>query len=362
MYRYVNEARRLHAYLHTNHWDGAALTGPDPGVRFNYRVGRYVKSYLPFLPWHDSHYYLQAQAYWVLANWRLADATGDRAFEADAVAASHEMLRRQSPDGAWEYPNPEWSGRVATAEGAWASIALVETFRRTGDDTVLKGALAWNQFVDTEVGYEALRGGLAVNYFAGRPGAAVPNNAAFVARFLGALARVTDDGDLLDRARQLVAFLRAVQRPNGELPYEVAHGGEEGRDHFQCYQYNAFQCVDLLTYLDTTGDESAVPVISALLEYLSTGLDPTGGVFYDCRKRRRRVTYHATVIGAAFAAGTQAGIGDYGVLSERAYRWALDRQRADGSFATSYNDYGVLTDRRSYPRNHTMILTHLLSA
>src|SRR3954469_24084375 len=65
MHRYVNEARRLHAYLHSRHWDGRALTGPDAGVRVNYRVGRYVKSYLRFLPWRDDHYYLQAQAYWV---------------------------------------------------------------------------------------------------------------------------------------------------------------------------------------------------------------------------------------------------------------------------------------------------------
>jgi hypothetical protein len=38
-------AYRLHDYLLREHWKGQALGGPDPGVCFNYRIGRFLKSY-----------------------------------------------------------------------------------------------------------------------------------------------------------------------------------------------------------------------------------------------------------------------------------------------------------------------------
>ena len=72
----VSAARRLHRYLVRRHWREGRLIGPDSGVRFNYRVGRFAKGYLSFIPWRDDLYYLQAQGYWMLANWRLADFDG----------------------------------------------------------------------------------------------------------------------------------------------------------------------------------------------------------------------------------------------------------------------------------------------
>ena len=74
------------------------------------------------------------------------------------------------------------------------------------------------------------------------------------------------------------------------------------------------------------------------------------------------MTYHAAALAASFAEAKRIGIQGYEELSARAYRWLLDRQRADGSFPHSSRDYGVLADARSYPRNLAMILFHLLSA
>jgi hypothetical protein len=362
MTAYLDQALRLRSYLAARHWDGSALTGPDAGVRFNYRIGRYVKSYLSFLPWHDAHYYVQAQAYWVLANWRLFDATGDSSFASDATAASREMLGRQRPDGAWNYPNPEWAGRIATAEGTWASLGLLETYRRTRDATFLDGARRWSRYVDSSVGFETVAGGVAVNYFAHRPGDAVPNNSAFLARFLAELWCIDRDDAHRCRVDQLVTFLAGVQRPSGELPYAVALDGGPGTAHFQCFQYNAFQCIDLVACFEATGDPAARALATAQLKFLRQGADATGRPYYDCRKRRRTVTYHAAALAAAFSAAGRIGICGYDELATRAYGWLLERQRDDGGFPTSVHDYGVLTDRRSYPRNHTMILLHLLSA
>ena len=231
-------ARRLFDHLERRHWAGDGLVGPDVGIRLNYRVGRFVKSYIPMLPWHDDLYYLQGQGYWVLANWRLASLFGNPEHGARAVASSDGMLTRQRDDGAWDYPNPEWKGRVATAEGTWGSIGLLETYNQTGETRFLEGALRWNRFLEEEVGYSRAGGGLAVNYFAGRAGLPVPNNTAFVLRFLAELAHSTRDKSYCDRCSSLLDFLRTSQRPSGELPYTLGAGGEAGVEHFQCFQYN----------------------------------------------------------------------------------------------------------------------------
>ena len=54
-------------------------------------------------------------------------------------------------------------------------------------------------------------------------------------------------------------------------------------------------------------------------------------------------------------------MGDFDPLVSRAYRWVLSNQRPDGRFAYhSRANYGVLSDRRSYPRYLSMMLFHLL--
>ena len=65
----LQAACRLHAYILKEHWDGRALSGPDPGIRISARIGRFVKSYLNFLPWSDRLIYMQANGYWILNNW-----------------------------------------------------------------------------------------------------------------------------------------------------------------------------------------------------------------------------------------------------------------------------------------------------
>lgn len=62
-------ATKLHKYLVDTHWNSGVLSGPDPGIQWNYRIGRFVKSYLRRLPWKDQLCYLQAQGYWVLGEW-----------------------------------------------------------------------------------------------------------------------------------------------------------------------------------------------------------------------------------------------------------------------------------------------------
>src|SRR5690348_8182046 len=69
----LEAACKLNRHLLREHWSGQLLVGPDPGIRINYRFGRFAKSYLRKIPWRDHMVYMQAQGYWILAQWLLAD-------------------------------------------------------------------------------------------------------------------------------------------------------------------------------------------------------------------------------------------------------------------------------------------------
>ena len=356
-------ALRLHQYLVIRHWTSHALVGPDVGIRLNYRIGRFIKGYLPQIKWSDSYSYVQGQGYWILANWKLYLGTGEERFRRIATRCSDYLLTEQRADGAWIYPNPEWRGRIATAEGTWGALGLLESYRQTGSYPFLASAIAWHRFMAEKIGFQQIGAELAVNYFYARTGARVPNNSAFVLRFLAELFEVTGTPGSLQPCDGMLAFLEAHQLASGEFPYTVRGGSsEQGRPHFQCYQYNAFQCLDLMRYYEITGNRRALLLIENVLRFLRTGLAGDGHAFFDCHNRRRRVIYHTAVLANALARAREVGIGGYELDAERAYAHLLASQRLDGGFDFSHGDYRVLSDRRSYPRNLAMILYHLLSA
>jgi hypothetical protein len=361
MQEYDSATLRLHKYLVAEHWNGRALIGPDPGIRFNYRIGRFIKSYLRSVPWGDDYCYVQAQGYWTLDNWHLFTRTGEKTYRDIALRCSRHMLSQQRDDGAWDYPNPEWKGRVATAEGTWGSLGLLETYRQTADMSFLSAALNWHGFLLETIGFQRIGDELAVNYFAGRKGTRVPNNSALVLRFLAELADVTADEALLLPCSGILTFMQRVQKTTGEFPYAVAGAaGGKGRPHYQCFQYNAFQCLDLIRYHEVTGDATPLRLITKVLEFLRGGLARDGHAFYECGNRHRGVTYHTAVLGAAFWKAGQLGIEGYGDQATRAYSHLLALQRPDGGFSHSRRDYRLLSDRRSYPRYLAMVLHHLL--
>jgi hypothetical protein len=360
---YQRAAQRLHSYLLQTHWDGRGLTGPDPGPRFSYRIGRFIKSYTPFLGWNEQLYYLQGQGYWTIGNMRLFALTGDTAFRDTAAESARRILAQQRDDGAWEYPHPEWKGRIAAFEGMWATLGLLEAYRHTGESAFLTGALRWYRYQTEEIGFQQMGDELSANYFAGRNVERTLNTSTSLLRVSAELYAATGDARLLERAGGLLAFVGGQQCPSGELPYTVA-GPRGGRimPHFQCYQYQGFHLLDMLRYEELTGDGRARPISAGLTQFLQGGVGADGHLFYDCHSHRRAVVYHAAVAGAALAAAYDAGLGqtDLATLATRAYGYVLRAQRADGSFGYSRNDYGVLRDERSYPRYLAMILCHLL--
>lgn len=354
-------AIHLHEYMVACHWSGGMLVGPDPGIRFNYRIGRFIKSYLSKVDWRDDYYYLQGQGYWTLANWRLFDLLGEKKYHELAVTCSVSMLKAQRPDGAWDYPNPEWQGRIATVEGTWASIGLLETYRRTSEASFLEGAVRWHRFLIERIGFQQVADTLAANYFAHCTSRVrVPANSSIVLRFLAELADITGERDYAEQTGGLLRFFRSAQGASGEFPYAVAGAADLRRDHFQCYQYNAFLCLDLIRYYELTQDPEALALVHRVLGFLSGGVAADGHAFYACGNAHRAVTYHAAAVGAALRAGAKLGLVQKN-LSDRAYAYVVSRQRPNGGFPHSEGDYRLLHDRRSYPRYLAMILLHLMA-
>jgi uncharacterized protein YyaL (SSP411 family) len=362
MDQYLSAAIRLHQYLVANHWNGHGLIGPDPGIRFNYRIGRFIKGYLRNLPWNDTYYYLQAQGYWVISNWVLFNRTGVKTYRDIALRCSAYMLERQRSNGAWDYPNPEWRGRIATVEGIWGSLGLLETYRQTSNPVFLQSALRWYEFLNEKIGFQQIDDELAVNYFANRQGERVPNNSANALRFFAELADVSGDGTYLERSTGLLNFMKRVQKKTGEFPYSVrGTTGGDGRPHFQCYQYNAFACLDLLRYYNVTGSAAAKQLITKVLRFLGSGLAVAGYAFYECGNDYRKVSYHTAVLWAVFEKARKLNIQEYRDLADRATTYLVGLQRPHGGFFHSQGDYYLLSDRRSYPRYLAMILYFLLS-
>lgn len=358
----LDAAKCLHGYLVSQHWNGRSILGPDSGIRFNFRIGRFIKSYLNFIPWSDDYTYMQGQAYWVLSNWLMADILNGERWGELALDATTYALSVQKPQGYWEYPNPEWKGRIATVEGCFAALALLESYGRVQNEPFLAGAKQWNKYLMNEVGFQGGDGLLAVNYFSNVPGGMVPNNSTLALRYFAKLAETTKDDRFLAPCKGIVAWLDRVQFESGELPYAVDGPEGKGRPHFLCYQYNAFEFLDLVYYYRITGDKPICRVLERLAGYLSTGLTETGAARYDCFHETPEVNYYTAAVARALGQATVLGLGHFRSLSDQAYRQVLLNQTADGGFEFfSRRNYGLFTDRRSYPRNLAMILYHLLS-
>lgn len=362
MDQYLCAAARLHRYLLANHWHSDALAGPDSGVRFNYRVGRFIKSYLGFFPWSDSYAYLQTQGYWILDNWLMMDVTGDEQCKDLALACSQHVLAAQHHDGYWEYPNPEWKGRIATVEGCFATLGLLESYCRIQQEPLLVGAKKWYRFLVEHTGFQGSDGLLAVNYFGHVPGGMVPNNTTLALLTLAKLAAATNHEQYMAPCQSMVAWLREVQLQTGELPYALEGSGRRGRRHFLCYQYNAFEFLDLAHYYRITEDQAVLPLLKGIASFLCRGITESGAARYDCHGEKPEVPYYTAAVAAALSRATVLGLGDFRVLADRAYGRLLSLQRRDGGFEFfSRGNYGLLADRRSYPRYLSMILCHLLS-
>ncbi len=358
----LQAASCLYRYLLTTHWNGNAVAGSDPGIRFNSRIGRFIKSYTRFLPWSDDMVYAQAQKYWIMSNWlvgemELADA---QQCEEIAVACADNLRAIQRPKGYWEYPNKEWKGRIATVEGNYGAMGLLEVYLHTRQESLLEGAKNWYRFAVNDIGFRGKDGLLAINYFAHIDKVSVPNVTVSALRTFALLATASGDDKYLEYCGRMVRWLGQVQRSNGELPYAVVspEGGDaKQRIHFLCYQYNAFELLNLIAYYRMTHDSEARQIMENLAAFVAKGVTDSGACRYDCNRDVPEVSYYIAASAAALHQATEYDIGDYRAVADRAYRRVLSQQKPDGGMTFySKDNYRFLSDRRSYPRYLSMTL------
>jgi hypothetical protein len=280
-----------------------------------------------------------------------------------ALTCSDSVLSLQHPEGYWEYP-PMWprQGRIATVEGDFAALGLLEGYRRTQRESFLVAARQWHRFLIDEIGFEKKNGFSAINYWAGVPKGMVPNNTTLTLWTLAELADTTGDDAYLRTCEKMIAFLGHVQMESGELPYSAGDLKNNFRPHFLCFQYNAFEFLDLLYYYKLTRDQKVRSILCKLAKFLSQGITRSGAARYNCSNERIKVPYYTAALAAALSHATELELDDFRHLADSAFRWVLSKQRADGGMAFfSRGNYNLLFDRRSYPRNLSMILYHLAS-
>lgn len=358
----TDSAVRLHRLMVDLHWRSPVLVGPDPGIRWNAKVGRFVKGYTPFISWRDNLVYAQAQKYWIQSNLMISEDHSSWSDDAEGMAltCAAYLHDSQSPEGYWPYPNPEWEGRIATVEGNYAAIGLLLAYARSGNDQFLAAAKRWYECTVEEIGFQLRGGTLAINYFGNVAGGRIPNNSASAIRVDAMLASATGDDRYLEYCDAMMRFIAESQMSSGELPYSVVGVTGGSRPHFLCYQYNAFEFLNIFDYWKATADPRAEDVLRGLVTYLEGALTASGAARYDCSHEVPEVVYYGAAVGAALGQATEAGWGDHSADVDAAFSHVLSRQQDDGGFPYSFGNFGIAKDTRSYPRYLSMILTHLL--
>ena len=352
-------AERLHAHLLGGHYDHGLVHGPDAGVRFNLRFWRFLKSALDFIPWSDDHVFMQTQGYWILANWMLHEATGEPRYRKLALESSEATLGRQTPEGFWTYPLPERKHLIATVEGDWGALGLLATYVREREERYLAAVLRWYDFLVKRIGFQAHRRGEAINYF-DNPRGKIPNNSVEAVWLFVRLWKATGEARFLGHVEAMLEFIAVEQLASGEIPYIVEGPWEARRDHYLCFQYNAFQFLKLAWTQAVRPQPLLQEVLGRLAGFLEKGVATTGASAAACDKLKPEMDYHTAVLGAALFEAERLGLAEQHGLSDRCFARLLARQRPDGSFAYSASDYGCLHDGRSYPRPMAMTLFHLL--
>jgi hypothetical protein len=353
--RYLDASVKLHRYLVDQHWDGQAIVGPDPVGKVNWRITRFFKSYSSWLPWKGDFRYMQGQGYWIRSNLGLFDLTGDSGYLDLAKRTARGILECQLDNGAWEHPPIRGRrGFVSAVESVWACLGLVSAYQELGDASYLDAAVKGYEAILNVIGLRRVKNSLALNYYA-HTKHLVPNVTTMFLWLAAEISRVTGDDKAIMEREEMIRFLEYAQLDHGEFQY--VHGV---RPHFQCYQYNSFQFLDLCGCYSITGNGRLERILTRLAQFLSTGVTERGSCRYDCRHENPETNYWTAAIAAALHQAHELELGQYQGLSEFAYDRLLSRQKQNGSFYFSNRNYRFLADRQSYPRQQAMILYFLL--
>ena len=354
---------KLYDYLLRTHVHNGRVIGPDIGLRWNKVLFHLIKSYIHFVPWNDNYIFMQSLAYWININCRRYQTFRDSESLELIKDAAKCIVSLQRPEGHWTYPLKAWEDKIATVEGNFAALGLIDAYEITNEKVYLESATLWIDCLLKNIGFiEYGTDGLAIKYFAEDRKGAVPNNTTLTLKLLSRSKQVSISTNRVtsEEINKLAHFLACCQLNSGELPYQLRNKSSKGRTHYQCFQYNAFEFLDLCDTIDVLELNALPSVIYGLAKFISVGVKKNGSCRFSCYKDSPQVTYHASAVGAALHEATKRDLGNYSELSSRCCNYVLSKQLKDGSMPWSENEYGILKDARRYPRNLLMTLDHLL--
>jgi len=328
------------------------MIGPTLGNKYYKYSIRFLRSYLPFIS-REKEILYQGLGYWIKSNWKLFDITENAAYRSVALACSDFILDSQSRDGNWLYPQHLMKCNINTNNGTWASLGLLETYKRTKKEKYIVSALKWYDLLTNVVGFQKFKDSLAINY-ANPPTTKVPNNTTFTIWFFAELSNLTNDPKYLQNTKKMIRFLKYAQMKNGEFMYTTE------RPHYLCFNYNSFEFLDLLEFYKLTRDETVHDIIQKLIKFVSTGVNENGSVRFNCFKKHPTIIYYAAAVGCALLKATKMGLGDFWELAEKTYGFVLSNQRSEGGFPFSRNEFFIFSDQTVYPYVNEYTLYHLL--
>ena len=326
---------RLTTYLERRYLEHGALSGPDPSGRINLRLGRFLP--VPQRP----KVFLQSVGYWA----RLNNLRG----ASDHVRASGDfLLERQRADGA--FPYTDGSGRVATFDGTWAAIGLLEAYWATRKAQYAEGSARWLEYLLRNAIRPHGRGQY-VQYWS-ELDLVVPNVSAELLWLASEQAKVERSAALEELMPGLLRFLGDAQIGSGELPYRLANSIAPRRQHYLCYQYNAFQFLAIARYAENTADAQSEPLLAGLEEFLVHGQAPSGGCRTSCHAAYPEVDYYTAALALALRRAERFAGARPRLVADALVSRLLTRQHRDGRFGYSSGDYGIgwLRDGHGYPR------------
>lgn len=356
-------AERLQHHLERTHLRRGLLRGPDPGVRFNLRAWRFIKSAFPVLARRDQYVFTQTQLYWALSNWLLFDATGIERYRNLALECAEGVLRLETDEGTWRYPLPERRDLIATLENMTGAATLVAAHAREPRATFLDGAVRAADFILNRIGFQPHDGGEAINYFH-RPRGKIPNNSVIAVWFFQRMQTATGNSRFVAHVPALARFVESVQLPTGEIPYIVEGPIERARTHYLCFQYNAAQFLYMAWAERLAPGTWKKESLASLARFIRGGVQASGACANDCAAGAGgpETDYYTAALGAALHEAWRQGLLPDNEPSRRCFTRVLAHQKPDGRFGFSTSDYGILRDNLSYPRQQAMTLFHLLYA
>lgn len=355
-------AERLQHHLERTHLREGLLRGPDPGVRFNLRAWRFIKSALPALARRDDYVFTQTQLYWALSNYLLFDATGIERYRNLALECAEGVLRLETNVGTWPYPLPERRHLIATLESMAAAAALLAAHARAPRATFLDGAVRASDFILNRIGFQPHGTGEAIDYF-DRPRGKIPNNSVMAVWFFLRMQKATSDPRFAAHVPAMVRFVESVQLPSGEIPYIVDGPNERARQHYLCFQYNAFQFLYMAWAERLAPGTWKKECLAALARFIRGGVQANGACANECAAAGAggpETDYYTAALGAALHEAWRLGFLPDDEPANQCFARVLARQKDSGAFRFSTGDYGILRDNLSYPRQQAMTLFHLL--